>query len=87
MAAQKHKKKFIAKISGIFKFLLRLSENPKTGDSRELFQPENDFNTCSEVNFLKKKIHILEAWKQTKDIKFRLEFIFTCPAMCELDII
>ena len=33
---------------------------------RELFQPENDFKTCSTVNF-PKKYQILEAWKLTKE--------------------
>ena len=32
----------------------RLSENPKTGGSRELFLSENDFQTSAAVNFLKK---------------------------------
>ena len=32
----------------------RLSQNPKTGGFRELFLPENDFKTCSTVNFPKK---------------------------------
>ena len=29
-------------------------EDPKTGDFRELFLPENDFKTCSTVNLPKK---------------------------------
>ena len=32
----------------------RLLQNPKTGGFRELFLPENDFKTCSTVNFPKK---------------------------------
>ena len=32
----------------------RLSQNPKTRGFRELFLPENDFKTCSTVNFPKK---------------------------------
>ena len=32
----------------------RLSQNLKTGSFRELFLPENDFKTCSAVNFPKK---------------------------------
>ena len=32
----------------------RQSQNPKTGGSRELFLPENDFKTFSTVNFIKK---------------------------------
>ena len=32
----------------------RLSQNPKTGCFRELFLPENDFKTCSAVNFPRK---------------------------------
>ena len=31
-----------------------LLQNPKTGGFRELFVPENDFKTCSTVNFPKK---------------------------------
>ena len=38
----------------------RLSQNPETRGSRELFLPENDFKTCSAVNF-PKNIQILEA--------------------------
>ena len=32
----------------------RLLQNPKTRGIRELFLPENDFKTCSAVNFPKK---------------------------------
>ena len=38
----------------------RPSQNPKTGGFMELFLPENDFKTCSTVNF-PKNIQILEA--------------------------
>ena len=31
----------------------RLSQNSKSGGFRELFLPENDFKTCSTVNFPK----------------------------------
>ena len=31
----------------------RLSQNPKTGGIRELILPENNFKTCSAVNFPK----------------------------------
>ena len=31
----------------------RISQNPKTGGLRDLFLPENNFKTCSTVNFLK----------------------------------
>ena len=57
----------------------RLLENPKTGASRDLFLPESDFKTSSAVNFLK-NIQILEAWKQTKDMKLKLEF-FSCALL------
>ena len=50
-------------------------ENQKTEGSRELFLPENDLETSSTVNF-PKNIQILEAWKPTEDMKFRLEFFF-----------
>ena len=33
----------------------RLSQNPKIGSFGELFLPENDFKTCSTVNFPKKQ--------------------------------
>ena len=46
----------------------------KTGGSSDLFLPENDFKTCSLVNF-PKNIQILEAWKPT--MKFRLNFFFS----------
>ena len=64
----------------------KLLENRKIGGFRELFMPENDFKTCYAVSFLK-NIQILEAWKATKNMKFRLEFFFTCPSTYELDII
>ena len=44
-----------------------LLENPKTWDSRELFLPENDFKTCSTVNYRK--------WLKTRNLWF-LEFCF-----------
>ena len=34
----------------------RLSQNPKTGGFRDLFLPENDFKTCSTVDFPKKHL-------------------------------
>ena len=46
---------------------------------------KNDFKTCSAVNFLK-NMQILEAWKPTKDKKFRLGFFFTHPSTSELII-
>ena len=52
----------------------RLLENLKTGVSRNLFPPENYFKASSTVNFPKKSIQILEAWKWTKDMKLRQEF-------------
>ena len=57
----------------------RLLENPKTGASRDIFLPESDLKTSSAVNFLK-NIQILEAWKQTKDMKLKLEF-FSCALL------
>ena len=48
----------------------------------ELFLPKNDFRTCSAVNFLKKHA-VLEPWKPTKDMNFKLEFFFTCPSTYE----
>ena len=56
----------------------RLFENKKTGDCRELFLPENDFQKSSPICF-PKNIDILEAWKPTEDKKFTLEFFCTCP--------
>ena len=65
-----------------------LLENPKTWDSRELFLPENNGETCSAVNFQrKKKNQILEALKPTRDRKLRLDFFCTCPSTYELNII
>ena len=47
---------------------------------------ENDFKTYYPVN-VPKNMHILGAWKPTEDMKFRLEFFFTCPSTYELNII
>ena len=44
-----------------YKWLL---ENQKTGGFRELFLPENDFQTSSTVDF-PKNIQFLEVWKAT----------------------
>ena len=44
-----------------------LLENPKTWDSRELFLSENDFKSCSTVNYRK--------WLKTRNLRF-LEFCF-----------
>ena len=40
----------------------------------ELFLPENDLKICSVVYLPKKNIQTLDAWKPTKDMKFRLNF-------------
>ena len=65
MAAQKRTKNLLTEIFGVFEHLLpqnsldssrpweRLLENPKTGGSRKLFLPENDFKSCSAVNSTK----------------------------------
>ena len=63
----------------------RLLENQKTGGSRELFLPENNFQTSSTVSF-PKKIQISEVWKTTRDMKFKYEFFCTCPSTYELNI-
>ena len=53
-------------------------EKNQKRDSRELFLPENDFETSSTLIF-QNNIQILEDWKPTGDMKFRLEFFCTCP--------
>ena len=63
----------------------RLIENEKTGGSRELFLLENDIQTSSEKN-VPKNIQILEAWKPTKEKKFRLEFFCTCCSTYDFNI-
>ena len=63
----------------------RLSQTPRTGGFRELFLPENDFKTCSATNFANKQV--LDAWKPIKDMKFRLEFFFTCPSTYEFNMV
>ena len=68
----------------------RLLKNPKTGDFRELFLPENDFRTCSAVNFSttkKKTFRFCRPGNQPNNVKFRLEFFFTCPSTYKLNII
>ena len=47
----------------------------KTGGCRELFLPEIDFQTSSTVTF-SKNIYVLEPWKPTEDMKFRLYITF-----------
>ena len=59
----------------------RLLENKKTGGSKELFLPENDFQNSPTNNFLK-NIKIFEAWKLTADIKCRPEFF--CNALLHI---
>ena len=49
----------------------RLSQNSKTGGFRELFLPENDFETCSTVDF-QKNIQIFEGWKPYKVLKLQV---------------
>ena len=85
MAAQKEKK--LTEISCTFECLLTqnvyyISQNPKKEGFRELFLL---FKTCSAVNF-PKNMQILEAWKPTKDMKFRLEFFSHVPSTYELII-
>ena len=68
----KKKKKKIVEIFPVFEYLLIL--------------PKNDFQTSSTINF-HKNVHILEAWKPTEDMKFRLDFFFTCPSTYVLNLI
>ena len=56
----------------------RLLQNPKTGGFRESFLPENDFKTCSTVNFPIKHPDF-SSLEPTKDIKFRLSFCLSHP--------
>ena len=51
-----------------------------TGSSRELFLPENDFQTSSTVNFP------FRISRPTKEMKLRLEYFFTCSSTYELNI-
>ena len=51
-----------------------------TGSSRELFLPENDFQTSSTVNFP------FRFSRPTKEMKLRLEYFFTCSSTYELNI-
>ena len=93
MAAQSCKKKRWRKFFAVLHWICidssrpygRLLENQKTGGSRELFLPENDFQTSSAVNF-QKNIQISEAWKPTRGMKLRLEFFCTCSFTYELNI-
>ena len=57
----------------------RLLKNQKTEGSRELFLPENNFQTSYTKHFPKKNIEILKAWQPTEDMKFRLEIFFNMP--------
>ena len=63
----------------------RLPQDPINGGFKELFLHKNEFKTCAAVNFLKKHLD-LETRIPTKDMKFRLEFLFTCPSTYELII-
>ena len=50
-------------------------ESPKTGGSKELFPPENDFKTSTAVNFPKNKSRFGRPGNQlNEDTKCRLEF-------------
>ena len=51
----------------------RMLENQKAQCFKDRFLPENDFQNSS-TEIPKNNILILEAWKPTKDMKFRLEF-------------
>ena len=52
----------------------RLSQNPKIGEFRELFLPENDFKTCSTVHFPKNTD--FGGLETSQRDKFRLEFFY-----------
>ena len=89
MGGQKGKKNILAKLiyqssqlSWFLKTKWKTIAKSKKGDFMELFLPKNDFRTCSAVNFLKKHA-VLEPWKPTKDMNFKLEFFFTCPSTYE----
>ena len=64
----------------------RLLKNKKAEVPRELFLPENDFQTSS-TKIFPINIQILVAWKPTEDTKVRLEFFSTCPSTYELIMI
>ena len=64
----------------------RLTQNPKTEGFRELFLPENDFKTCSKVNFPKK--HLEFGGLETNQRHEILTWIFfTCPSTYEFNIV
>ena len=70
-------------LSSFFKTIWKTVRKLKKQASRELFLPENDFQTNS-TKCLKTNIQILETWKPTKDMKFRLDYYYffffpTCP--------
>ena len=73
-------KKLLAEIFCIFECLLTQnstnqdSSRPCGRLSRELFLPENDFQTSSIHKIFQKIIQILEASEPIEDMKFRLEF-------------
>ena len=63
----------------------RLLENPKTGGSRELFLPENNFKTCSAVNFHKKTSRFWRPGNQPKT--WSLHLIFFSHALLQMNSI
>ena len=64
----------------------RLLENKKQGDLRNYFCLKM-ISKIAPQKFFQKIIQISEAWKQTKDMKFRLEFFCPCSSTYELNII
>ena len=63
-----------------------LLENHTLRASRELFPPENHFQTCTTKIFFRKNIQILATWKATENMKFRLEYFCSRPSTYELNI-
>ena len=64
----------------------RLLEDQKKDDLRNYFCLKM-ISKVAPQNLFKKIIQILEAWKPTKDIKFRLKFFCTCPSVQKCKII
>ena len=64
----------------------RLLENQKQGPLRNYFCLKIISKIAPQKNF-QKNIQVLEAWKPTEDMKFRLEVFCTCPSTYEFNII
>ena len=85
MVAQKCQKKFVSR--NFLHFFLIIWKTVRKSRALGNYFCLEMISKVAPHKFFQKNIQILEAWTPIKDMKFRLDFFFTCPSTHELNII